>query len=123
MNKKAAIYVIEHYSRFMTLKEKVVYRHLHATMKATKGRSDIDAQEEARQHRLSRWLSDDPELREMAKDGYELFATRTAERILAEHKEEVLLNYCPRCHELARTPKAQQCRFCGFDWHSVKQTT
>jgi hypothetical protein len=38
-----------------------------------------------------------------------------ANRILTEHKNEVL-NYCSKCNRLARTPKARQCRFCGNKW-------
>jgi hypothetical protein len=38
-----------------------------------------------------------------------------ANRILTDHKDEVL-NYCPKCEKLARTPKARQCRYCGNKW-------
>lgn len=113
---------MQHYSYLMTLKEMTAYKHLAAVMKATLGRSDIAAQEEARtSEAFSKWLTDDPEVMAMVKDGYGAFVERTSARILSERKEDILLNYCPRCNELARTPKAQQCRFCGCDWHS-KQT-
>lgn len=39
-----------------------------------------------------------------------------AERLLKDHGSEIL-NTCPRCEKLARTPLAKQCRHCGFDWH------
>jgi hypothetical protein len=39
-----------------------------------------------------------------------------AERLFKEHADEIL-NPCPRCEKLARTPLAKQCRYCGFDWH------
>jgi hypothetical protein len=92
-------------------------------MKATKGRSDVLAQEEARGHNfISAWYLMIRILR-LVSGGFEQFAEQTAKRILADHADEVILNYCPRCHELARTPKAQQCRFCGFDWHRVSTIT
>jgi rubrerythrin len=64
-----------------------------------------------------KWLSDDPGVLELLKDGNEIFELRTAERIFAEHYEELDLNKCPICGNLARTPTAKQCRYCGHDWH------
>jgi hypothetical protein len=28
-----------------------------------------------------------------------------------------VLNCCPKCDALAKTPKARQCRYCFHDWH------
>lgn len=39
-----------------------------------------------------------------------------ARRIYNEHQREIL-NLCPKCRQLARTPSARQCRHCGHDWH------
>jgi len=41
---------------------------------------------------------------------------KIAERLFTHHKDQIL-NTCPRCEKLARTPLAKQCRHCGFDWH------
>lgn len=112
-------YVMKYYSHFMTLPEHLAYRHLAGAMKATHGRSDILAQVEAKRSRLhSSWLSEDPAVLLLAKDGYPAFAEKTAERILSERGREVFLNRCPRCQDLARTPMARQCRACRYDWHS-----
>jgi type IV secretory pathway VirB4 component len=119
-----AHYVITYYGRFMTRNEMAAYRHLQAAMKATHGRSDAAAQQEAQRHRtFSRLTTTDPEILQLTDKGYERFVERTAERILAENENDIFLNFCPRCHELARTPKAQQCRVCGLDWHPAEQTT
>lgn len=48
--------------------------------------------------------------------GKERLQLRIAERLLKEHENEII-NNCPKCGRLARTPKAKQCRYCGFDWH------
>lgn len=48
--------------------------------------------------------------------GYD-FKVSTTKRILSEHKNHPLLNYCPKCGELTRTPQAKQCRFCSYNWH------
>ncbi len=48
--------------------------------------------------------------------GKEQMEIAIAERILRDSKDEVI-NNCPKCNQLARTPKAKQCRFCGHNWH------
>lgn len=123
MHGDVGYYVVSHYSRFMTTKEKEAHAHLIATLKGTRGKgSDEKAQQEVRSHsaRFDRWLSDDPEVLSLAKEGMEAFVTRVAERILAEHRDGVFLNYCPACGGLTCTPKARQCLHCGHDWHESK---
>jgi hypothetical protein len=120
MNQHLAYYVISYYGRFMTENERRAHFHLGITMKATKGRSDALAQDEARRHAYySRDLSEDPEILRLAVNGFRSFVERTAQRILAEHGESVFLNSCPRCGQLARTSSARQCRFCHLDWHAA----
>jgi len=60
---------------------------------------------------------DNTAVKQMASLGNEQLRSTIADRILKEHGERIL-NYCPRCRRLARTPQAQQCRYCGYDWHS-----
>jgi hypothetical protein len=110
-------YIVRWYGHLMTKAELRAQRHLSATMKATKGRSDLSAQAEAQGH--SPFLSDEPEVLRLAAGGYEKFVARTAARILTEHPNEVSFNRCPKCGGLARTPTARQCRFCGYDWHDI----
>jgi formylmethanofuran dehydrogenase subunit E len=118
---EVAQYVIRYYHYLMTFDEMAANKYLHATMKATQGRSDAAAQEEARGRTSFRIATNRSlEVMALAKDGYDIFTVRTAERIVAENKNRVILNYCPRCHELARTPRAKQCRFCGHDWHDTQ---
>jgi|SRR5580704_2510808 hypothetical protein len=119
MHRDLATYLIAYHSRFMTEAEKLAYRHLAGTFKITHGRSDSAAQHEARNdpEPRRRVLSDDPELLELARDGMQSFLLKTAERILAAHAGEISINRRPRCGEVAKTPKAKQCRFCRHDWH------
>lgn len=42
---------------------------------------------------------------------------RIAQRVFDQHKNEII-NLCPSCGKLARTPNSQQCRHCGHDWHN-----
>lgn len=46
--------------------------------------------------------------------GLENLHNLIAHRMLKEHPE--LLNYCPKCGKLTRTPKARQCRHCYHKW-------
>jgi hypothetical protein len=120
MDADKARYAFQNYGHLMTPKEQLAFRHLGGTMKATLGRSDHAAQEEVKSGStyFRKWLSDDPEVLHLARDGYEAFVLRAGHRILTDSQALIFLNYCPRCSALARTPKAQQCRFCGHDWHT-----
>jgi len=120
METDEAKYVFHNYGHLMTPKEARAFNHIGGTMKATMGRSDPSAQEEAKagSTHFRRLLSDDPEVLLLARDGYDAFVLRTGQRILRDNQDRIVLNYCPRCKGLARTPKARQCRFCGHDWHT-----
>jgi hypothetical protein len=126
-------YVFRFYGHLMTEHERMAYRHLLGTAKATRGRTDADAQAEANdstqylrelQH-LRDMLSDDPRVLLLGRDGLPAFVLRTGQRILRDHQGQIVLNCCPRCSGVARTPTARQCRFCGYDWHdkASPQTT
>jgi hypothetical protein len=108
----------------MTEHERLAYRHLVGTAKAAHGRTDADAQEEAKGStiRFRKLLSDDLDVLRLARDGIEVFVSRTRQRILNDHRDQIELNCCSRCGALARTPKARQCRFCRYNWHSEAET-
>jgi hypothetical protein len=138
MDTNSATYVFQYYSHLRTDHERLANRHLAGTMKETRGRSDVAAQAEAKRslNRLCKLLSDDPraEVKKisrywsellsddpivlfLAREGYEAFVLRTGQRILNDHRDQIVLNCCPRCSMVARTPQARQCRFCRYDWH------
>jgi hypothetical protein len=118
LDSQLAHYIVRYYADLMTDVELKAQRHLFATMKATKGRSDETAQRETQNDRLrSRWLSAEPDVLSLAKDGYQQFQLMTAARILRDSAGKVFFNTCPVCGALARTPSARQCRYCGHDWH------
>ncbi len=120
MNPELAYYVVKYYSNFMTDAERRADSHLTAVLKATMGREDSAAQAVAKKSRVfSRRLSNDPDVLALTRDGLQAFRERTATRILEVHSKDVFLNRCTRCHGLARTPTAKQCRFCGNNWHSA----
>ena len=114
---------VRYYGHFMDRKERLAVSHLEATMKATHGRSDTTAQQEARSSKphLRERLSDDPEVLRLANAGMVAFQEQTARRILAEHGDKIILNRCPKCGALARTPNARQCHSCHHDWHNATE--
>lgn len=119
MDTDQAAYVFRYYGHLMNEQERMAYRHLTGTLKATHGRSDVAAQAEARSgpRHLREMLSNEETVLRLASDGYQAFIMRTAERIFNEHRSQIELNNCPQCGRLALTPKARQCRYCRHDWH------
>jgi len=89
MDAGKATFIVRYYGHLMTAQERLAYWHLVRTAKAMHGRSDWAAQTEAR-NKLShlpshfpRRLSDDPEVLKLTREGLEVFAARTAQRIWA----------------------------------------
>ena len=120
LNPQVACYILRFYAHLMAEEEWKAHCHLIATLKATKGRSDLAAQREAQNHKFySRSLSAEPHVLKLARDGYEQFQLTTASRILRDSAQMVFFNRCPACNQLARTPSARQCRYCGHDWHQT----
>lgn len=60
---------------------------------------------------------DAPGLGAVMSRSYETFCRDIAARVLLEHATELILNRCPRCDRIVRTPKARQCLWCFHDWH------
>lgn len=113
MDKETASYIRNYFSRLMTDDEKLALKYHMYTNK-----TEDDPQ--MRKAMINRgWNSERPDIKELPKDGYEAFELNVARRIMTETPEEVFFNNCPKCHKLARTPYARQCRHCGHSWHSL----
>lgn len=110
-------YVWENYSGLMTEFECRVGWVIISRMKAAATQSAATA-EMMNRHWCAR---DDVEINAALADGPEAFRRRVRERVLADCGERVFINRCHRCGRVVRTPKAQQCFWCGYDWHG--QTT
>jgi hypothetical protein len=67
------------------------------------------------------YLSSDEEILKLLENGYESFKLSVVTRIWNEHKDELELNLCPKCKKIARTPWAEQCRFCLHTWRGEKK--
>jgi len=97
-----AHYVTRFHAQLMTPAEAATFRHLAAVAKAAGGRSAVSTQEEAR---------------------LATFLEATSERILRDNPGAVVLNRCPKCSALARTPTAKLCLKCGHEWREPHDST
>ena len=58
---------------------------------------------------------DNPETNELVDLGQEEALKQIVQRVLKEHGIN-LINLCPKCGGLARTPLTKQCRHCAHNW-------
>jgi len=58
-----------------------------------------------------------PAIEPLMEIGYEAYCRQVADRVLREHGADLVLNRCPSCGRIVRTPKARQCMWCHHDWH------
>jgi hypothetical protein len=106
-------YIINYFSRFFTPNEYKAYRHLMSLEKlgeVNEGDNRLTA------YKKMEWISSDPNVLELIKNGSNEFHCKTAERIALENKDSVFFNECPNCNKLAKTPLARMCRYCGEKW-------
>ncbi|MFP2962652.1 hypothetical protein ACLEPN_33985 [Myxococcus sp. 1LA] len=66
-----------------------------------------------------RWSTDQPEILAMLAEGKAGLGRALEKRLLAEHPDTVVINRCPKCDAITRTPKARQCRVCPHTWRDV----
>lgn len=112
MKKELADYIFNYCYDFFNEKERKANEHQLGQIKFG-NRENVPEPIEKLRHRMKY----DSEVLSLLKEGYSKFITTTAERIYRDHKQNLKLNLCPKCREIARTPTARQCRFCGHDWH------
>lgn len=109
-------YIYGYESRFQTEIEKLAGRSILYNTK--------DMDEKVKRLIVSKgWFSDEPEIKAMMAGGYESFKFKVAEQIYKEHKHELNLNLCPECGKIARTPLAQQCRWCFARFNKLQRIT
>lgn len=111
-------YIWNNYEHLMTAFERRVGRAILARQKAAA------VEGEAMKRMLSkRWgLIGDPEVDSALAAGPEPFRRSVGKRILLECGD-VIVNRCPQCGRVVRTPRARQCLWCGHDWHSAEPST
>lgn len=98
MSEELIAYILRYYSNFMREDERLGFRFLETDLNS-QANNDLKAL-----------------VCDLLKDGSDSFRSATAQRILKDNAEKIKLNFCPKCNGLARTPTAQQCRYCGHQW-------
>lgn len=99
-------YIFRNYSGLLNLKEHVIWQYY---LLNAKGRKDTIARLESiyKLHGIA----------DLIDCGENEFYTNATNRILKEHANDIYFNYCPKCGNLTRTPKAKQCLKCKHNWH------
>ncbi|WP_294322818.1 hypothetical protein [uncultured Chryseobacterium sp.] len=114
MDQEVVKYIIRYFSHLMTYDEKAALQY-HMYMYKS---SDNEKQRKIMIEKG--WIRQTIETDNLLRSGYEEFEINVAKRIVAQAPEEIFFNNCPQCGKLARTPSAQQCRYCGLNWHQNK---
>jgi hypothetical protein len=117
LDKATIDYILNYYSRFMTVQEAAAAKHHNTSIKFRESLSNDTDGEKAAFLKQKEWLSGNKDVLNLLENGYEQFRLNTAERILKENAGKIYFNRCPKCELLARTPQAKQCRYCGYNWH------
>jgi hypothetical protein len=63
----------------------------------------------------------DEEIRAMLADGHEAFRDRVIRRLLADPAVQAMINRCPKCRRVVRTPEARQCLWCNHVWREQRR--
>jgi hypothetical protein len=114
-DRELAAYVWDNHPEYLTPTEARAGLAVSAAAKAAAGSPDM-----AVFVRKRHGLDDDAAVESELAGGTDAFRLRAAERILREHADAVVVNRCPRCRRVVRTPRAAQCFWCGFDWHPAR---
>jgi hypothetical protein len=116
MDTETAKYIIDHYSKLLSVDENMALKHFRHQL--TLENTEPEKREKlTSSYKKIGWITDDKTLLDLLNDGIEAFELNAAQKILANYADKVFLNICPKCQKLARTPEAKQCRYCYFDWH------
>ena len=105
-------YVWHNYSQLLTPEECRGSRALLGTQKAESASPSMQRLIRERVGHI-----DESEVAPMFADGADAFLDRVRDRILRECGDDVIVNRCSECSKIVQTPKAQQCFWCGHDWH------
>jgi hypothetical protein len=115
-----ATLILERYSVLMSPAESAAYARLVLTRRATYGDTSAEAQalvtsSPVNQRQYPDACTDDPKVIALARDGFDVFAQRTADRLLREYGDEIDVPRCPRCRTAYDPPTKARCARCEGD--------
>lgn len=103
-------YVWHHCVSLMTRFEQLGHKAAFARVKANNSAPPMA------KRILEKWgAQNDPEVVEALSKGVEHFKLVVRDRVLRDNPG--IVNRCPKCSKICRTPRAKQCRWCMHDWH------
>ena len=62
----------------------------------------------------------DQEIADALADGRDSLRIRTRDRLLREYSDTIVINRCPQCKRIVRSPMSKQCQWCKHKWHGTK---
>ena len=114
------MYIRQYFADALTPQESEAFNHLLHEEQLSVYHLDARSHEKRRKEMIKKgWLSSDPEVLGLLKNGADHFELSTAKRIMSESPEKVFLNLCPTCGSLPRTPRAGQCPS-GHSWRDMR---
>jgi len=107
-------YVVRYWTQYLNESEKRCYNFGVRLAKA-----QHQAETPWGRQLLAEWERNvDEDVRDALTDGFASLQERLWQKVLACFQSaRVVVNRCPRCSRVVRTPRAQQCLWCGHDWH------
>ena len=119
-------YLLDNYSQLLTQEEKAASSVIGnmATAEAARQLADKASHKKRREllklaEALEANVKVDSKNRVLLDDGKARFYSNISARLLREHGGDIILNRCPKCGSLCRTPKAKQCSKCFRAWHDT----
>lgn len=123
MTYQEAKYIVDYFPRLMSKVEKQALRQRLLSFKlgTPKNYNGNTSHYERKKKLFIERLGykDDPEFLRPFDEGYEQFILKTGKRIAVDTPTEYVINRCPSCNEIAKTPYARQCKQCKHRWHKV----
>ncbi len=109
-----ADYIVTHYANLLTLPRKMIWKQYQHFLEATE-MPDIEKILRSVQRYSS--SANKSDLTESFDGDYYKFIINCSRELLNKHGADIVINTCPQCGQLARTPLAKQCKHCFFNWH------
>lgn len=107
-------YILNHYSVLLSKEEKLALKHLRHAQKLA-SQSNTEKVKTIKAYLKIGWISEN-EI-DLTDESVQRIENDLAESLLKNHYDQISINNCPKCNQLARTPFAKQCRYCGHSWH------
>ena len=104
-------YVMHNFSTLMTDLERRAYTLAQQREKAK--HSSVAAE------RLPKWTAAaGADAEAMSQGEVQVAAARIRQRIQNDSRDgQIVINRCPNCSRIVKTPRSRQCLWCGHDWH------